>query len=224
MNAVCRPELMIFDCDGVLVDSERLAVEVESRVLREMGWDLSADEVVRRFVGRSSEFMLSEVERRLGAERTVEFDNVTTDEIVDAFRTRLRAIDGVEHLIRALSGAGVATCVASSGSYRKMDLTLGVTQLGDLFDGRIYSASEVENGKPAPDLFLHAAGQMGFAPEACAVIEDSVHGVAAAVAAGMVCYGFAGGLTSAEVLEGAGAISFDTMDELRHRLLDTPTP
>jgi len=120
---------MIFDCDGVLVDSERLTVEVESRVLTEMGWDLSVDEVVQRFVGRSSDYMLGEVQRRFGPERTAEFDRVTTDEIAEAFRTRLQAIDGVERLIRGLHEAGVATCVASSGSYRKMELTLGVTNL-----------------------------------------------------------------------------------------------
>lgn len=210
---------MIFDCDGVLVDSERLTVAVESRVLTEMGWELSVDEIVERFVGRSDAHMLGEITQRLGAERTAEFDTVTTNEIAAAFRTQLQAIDGVEPLIRALSQAGIATCIASSGSYRKMELTLGVTNLDRLFEGRIYSASEVNAGKPAPDLFLHAAHQMGFAPESCAVIEDSVYGVAAAVSAGMVCYGFAGGLTKAHVLEEAGAVVFDTMAELNHRLL-----
>ena len=180
---------MIFDCDGVLVDSERLTVEVESRVLTEMGWHLSVDEVVQRFVGRSSDYMLG-----------------------------LQAIDGVERLIRGLHQAGVATCIASSGSYRKMELTLGVTNLDRLFDGRIYSASEVVNGKPAPDLILHAASRMGVDPETCAVIEDSVHGVTAAVSAGMVCYGFAGALTRADVLVDAGAAAFHTMDELSQRL------
>lgn len=209
---------MIFDCDGVLVDSERLTVEVESRVLTEMGWDLSVDEVVQRFVGRSSDYMLGEVQRRFGPERTAEFDRVTTDEIVEAFRTSLQAIDGVERLIRGLHQAGVATCIASSGSYRKMELTLGVTNLDRFFEGRIYSASEVLNGKPAPDLFLHAASRMGVDPETCAVIEDSVHGVTAAVSAGMACYGFAGGLTRADVLVDAGAVAFHTMDELSQRL------
>jgi len=180
---------MIFDCDGVLVDSERLTVEVESRVLTEMGWHLSVDEVVQRFVGRSSDYMLG-----------------------------LQAIDGVERLIRGLHQAGVATCIASSGSYRKMELTLGVTNLDRFFEGRIYSASEVLNGKPAPDLFLHAASRMGVDPETCAVIEDSVHGVTAAVSAGMACYGFAGGLTRADVLVDAGAVAFHTMDELSRRL------
>lgn len=100
-----------------------------------------------------------------------------------------------------------------------MELTLGLTKLKALFDGRIYSAAEVAHGKPAPDLFLYAAQSMGFAPQSCAVIEDSVFGVAAAIAAGMVCYGFAGGLTSAATLEGAGAKVFDTMEQLGSRLL-----
>ena len=100
MESTSLPDLVIFDCDGVLVDSERLTVEVESRVLTEMGWDLPVEELVQRFVGRSSDYMLG-----------------------------LQAIDGVERLIRGLHEAGVATCVASSGSYRKMELTLGVTNL-----------------------------------------------------------------------------------------------
>jgi len=219
VNKELRPGLIIFDCDGVLVDSEVLAVEVESRVLTEMGWALSPADVVERFVGGSDAHMLGEIEKRVGAELTAEFDRVTTMEITEAFHTRLQAIPGVEKLVRDLQSAGVPTCVASSGTYKKMDITLGVTKLKELFEGRIYSASEVENGKPAPDLFLYAADAMGFEPHQCAVIEDSAKGVQGAVAAGMTCFGFAGGLTPATRLADAGAIVFDTMDELSERLV-----
>lgn len=99
-----------------------------------------------------------------------------------------------------------------------MKLTLGVTGLYSLFDGRIYSSSEVEHGKPAPDLFLHAAKSMGWQPSDCTVIEDSVYGVAAVISAGMSCYGFAGGLTSSEDLRAAGATPFDAMSELQSLL------
>jgi len=107
----------------------------------------------------------------------------------------------------------------SSGSHCKMDLTLGLTDLRELFEGRIYSGSEVERGKPLPDLFLHAARSMGMEPNRCVVIEDSINGCHAAIAAGTTCYGFAGGLSSRDDLRATGAIVFDTMVELRTMLL-----
>lgn len=217
-----RPDhvgLVIFDCDGVLVDSERLTVGVEARMLTEMGWPITVDEVVRRFVGTSSDSMLKEVERHLGAELTGEFDRRSSEEIVAAFRAELQPVDGVRDLVESLHRRGIATCVASSGSHAKMDLTLGLTGLKPLFDGRIYSASEVERGKPWPDLFLHAARAMGEEPDRCVVVEDSINGARAAVAAGMTCFGFAGGLTRREDLAATGAIVFDTMSDLRGMLI-----
>ena len=213
--------MVIFDCDGVLVDSERLTVVVEARMLTEMGWPITVDEVVRRFVGGSSAAMLAEIEAHLGAELTAEFDKRSGDEIADAFRRELRAIDGVRELVEALHANDVPTCVASSGSHPKMELTLGLTGLRTLFEGRIYSGSEVERGKPWPDLFLHAARSMGARPEQCVVIEDSINGARAAIAAGMTCYGFAGGLTTRRDLAGVGAIVFDTMAELQAILVPT---
>jgi HAD superfamily hydrolase (TIGR01509 family) len=211
--------LVIFDCDGVLVDSERLTVSVEARMLTELGWPITVEEVVRRFVGGSSEAMLAEIERHLGPALTDEFDRRSTEEIVAAFHAELQPVDGVRELIEALHAHGVPTCVASSGSHRKMDLTLGLTGLRELFDGRIHSASEVERGKPWPDLFLHAARAMRVDPDRCVVIEDSVNGARAAVAAEMTCYGFAGGLSPRKDLQVAGAIVFDTMSELHDVLL-----
>jgi HAD superfamily hydrolase (TIGR01509 family) len=211
--------LVIFDCDGVLVDSERLTVAVEARLLTELGWPITAEEVVRRFVGGSSEAMLTEVERHLGADLTTEFDRRSTEEIVASFRAELQPVKGIRELVEALGQRGVPTCVASSGSHRKMELTLGLTGLRHLFDGRIHSASEVGRGKPWPDLFLHAARAMNVDPTRSVVIEDSVNGVRAAIAAGMTCYGFAGGLSPREDLRSTGAIVFDTMAELRDILL-----
>lgn len=211
--------LVIFDCDGVLVDSERLAVVVEARMLTEMGWPITPEEVVRKFVGGSSEAMLAEIEQHLGAELTAEFDRRSSDEIAEAFRRELRAVDGVSELVEALHTSDVPTCVASSGTHRKMEMTLGLTGLRPLFEGRIFSGSEVERGKPWPDLFLHAARSMGSQPEHCVVVEDSINGANAAIAAGMTCYGFAGGLTERDDLADTGAIVFDTMSELRSILL-----
>ncbi len=218
-DAIADLGLVIFDCDGVLVDSERLTVVVEARMLTEMGWPISVEEVVRRFVGGSSEAMLAEIERHLGADLTAEFDRRSSDEIVAAFHAELQPVDGVRPLVEALHRRGVATCVASSGSHRKMELTLGLTGLMPLFHGRVYSASEVERGKPWPDLFLHAAAAMGVDAGRCVVVEDSVNGASAAAAAGMTCYGFAGGLTPSDELAATGAITFDTMAELGRTLL-----
>ncbi len=211
-------DLVIFDCDGVLVDSERLTVGVEARVLTELGWEITVDEVVERFMGRSDESMLNQIADRLGRSAAEEFDRVSTEEIVASFRTELQPIDGIGRLIDSLHDGGISTCVASSGSHRKMELTLGVTGLYDRFEGRIYSASEVTDGKPAPDLFLHAAQRMATDPGLAVVIEDSITGVLAARAADMTCYGFAGGLTPADKLAAAGAITFDHMTDLIDRL------
>ena len=211
--------LVIFDCDGVLVDSERLTVAVEARMLTEMGWPITVGEVVRKFVGGSSDAMLAEIEQHLGAELTAEFDRRSTDEIIAAFHADLQPIEGVRDVVEALHRHHVRTCIASSGSHRKMDLTLGITDLRPLFEGRIYSGSEVERGKPWPDLFLHAARSMSVEPDLCVVIEDSINGARAAIGAGMVCFGFAGGLTDRNDLEATGAITFDTMADLRRLLL-----
>lgn len=128
--------------------------------------------------------MLAEIERHLGPELTAEVDHQSTEEIIAIFHTELRPVDGVRDLVEALHRHAVPTCIASSGSHRKMDLTLGLTDLRRLFEGRIYSGSEVERGKSWPDLFLHAARAMDVEPERCIVIEDSINGARAAIAAG----------------------------------------
>ncbi len=211
-------ELVIFDCDGVLVNSERLAVRVDAHVLASLGWPISEEEIVRRFVGRSDAYMRGVVEKHIGRELDEDWDAEFTDLYRETFERELRPVDGV---VDALDAIDLPTCIASSGSHRKMRFTLGLTDLWERFDGRIFSGDEVENGKPAPDLFLHAAGQMGVAAEACAVVEDSRFGVQAAVAGGMRALGYAGGLTSAETLRAAGAHTvFDDMHRLPRLVAD----
>lgn len=207
-------DLVIFDCDGVLVDSEVLITAIEARLLTELGWPHTVDDVVERYMGRSDDDMEAELVRRFGADVAAEFDRRATVEVRHALETELVAVDGAPALVRRLAAADVATCVASSGSHRKMRTTLGVTDLWSDFEGRIFSSSEVERGKPAPDLFLHAAAQMATDPNRCAVIEDSAPGVQAAIAAGMTAFGYAGGLTPHERLADAGATVFDSMAHL----------
>src|SRR4051794_5473724 len=169
-------------------------------------------------MGRTSAPQLADLEEHLGPERTRHFDELVTGELHEVFERELTAVEGVPELLDALDAAGVATCVASSGTHERMRRTLGLTGLQQRFDGRVFSASEVEHGKPAPDLFLYAAERMAVPPEDCAVVEDSVYGVLAGVAAGMTVHGFAGGLTDEAQLQEAGARTFEQMTELVQRL------
>jgi HAD superfamily hydrolase (TIGR01509 family) len=204
-------ELVILDCDGVLVDSERLAVRVDVRVLAALGWVLTEQEVIDRFVGRSDAFFVSEIEAHLGRRLPRDWEEPFQHLYRDLFAAELKPVDGV---VEALDQITLPTCIASSGSHEKMRYTLGLTGLYDRFAGRIFSVTEVTRGKPAPDLFLHAAARMGVDPAACAVVEDSRYGVEAARAAGMLALGFAGGLTSAENLRGPRTVVFSDMRKL----------
>jgi HAD superfamily hydrolase (TIGR01509 family) len=203
-------DLVIFDCDGVLVDSEKLAVRVEARLITSLGWAIGEAEVLERFVGRSDTYMLGELERALGRSLP-EWPERYREALGEAFRAELRPVDGIE---AALDELRLPSCIASSGTHEKLRLTLGLTGLLPRFEGRIFSVTEVDRGKPAPDLFLHAASRCGVPSERCVVVEDSRSGVEAARAAGMRCLGFAGGLTPPEWLAGDATIVFDDMAEL----------
>jgi HAD superfamily hydrolase (TIGR01509 family) len=204
-------DLVLFDCDGVLVDSERIAVRVQAEVGAELGWPLTEAQVLDRFVGRSSASIAEQVAERLGEETAGRWQQRFEELHRLAVDRELTPVPGIEQV---LAGLRLPSCVASSGSHEKMRHTLGVTGLYDYFDGRIFSAAEVERGKPFPDLFLHAAERMGARPERCVVVEDSKYGVRAARAAGMRAFGFAGGLTPADWLAEAGATVFTDMREL----------
>jgi HAD superfamily hydrolase (TIGR01509 family) len=210
-------ELVIFDCDGVLVDSERLAVRVEAEYLAELGWPLSQAEIVERFMGRTAEYMDEAIQARLGSRLPVDWKDQFERRYRDAYAAELAPVDGI---IEALDQLTVPACVASSGSHDKLRFTLGHTGLYERFEGRIFSGYEVANGKPAPDLFLHAAARMGAEPARCAVVEDSRYGVLAARAAGMRAFGYAGGLTPPELLEGEATRVFTDMRELPRLLAD----
>ena len=207
-------DLVIFDCDGVLVDSERLTVHEEARMLTELGWPVTADEVVGLFMGLSLATELEMVADRLGPAAAEKFEHDLVPRLTAIFDAELTPVDGIPALLDALAQTGVPTCVASSGLPDGIRRKLDRTGLREHFGDRISSASEVEHGKPAPDLFLLAAGRMGVTPARAAVVEDSVPGVEAGVAAGMTVYGFAGGLARAEDLHAAGAVVFDAMAEL----------
>ena len=212
--------LVIFDCDGVLVDSERIGVRIDVQVLAALGWIMTEAEVVEGFMGRTDAYMVSQIEAYLGRPLPADWEAPYQHLYRRAFDAELAPVPGI---VDALDRITIPTCVASSGTHERMRYTLGRTGLYDRFAGRIFSASEVAHGKPSPDLFLHAAKRMGAVPGDCMVVEDSRFGVEAARAAGMRALGYAGGLTPRHQLEGPGTVVFDDMRELP-RLIGETTP
>jgi len=181
--------LLIFDCDGVLVDSELLSCRIDAEFLTELGLPYTADEILHRFVGVSLKDQIAHIEAERGCKLPEDFTERLNRAIFARFETDLEAVPGVREAILSLP---YPRCVASSSVPARIALSLRVTGLADLFD-HIFSSSEVPRGKPAPDLFLHAAKRMGAEPGECLVIEDSTAGVQAACAAGMRVIGFTGG-------------------------------
>jgi HAD superfamily hydrolase (TIGR01509 family) len=209
-------DLVIFDCDGVLVDSEALACVVHADVLTQHGYPITADQVHERFLGRSAREARFEVEAEMGRTLPDDYTAQLKATIDQVFGAKLQPIP---HIAETLTKLTQRICVASSGTPTRIRSSLGTTQLIHYFGEHLFSALQVDRGKPAPDLFLFAAAQMGVAPERCVVIEDSIPGVTAGVAAGMTVFGYHGGShcspASAEGLRAVGAtLVFDDMRQL----------
>ncbi|MER5964082.1 HAD family hydrolase [Streptomyces sp. NPDC002057] len=204
-------ELVIFDCDGVLVDSERIYCRVDREVFATLGAEFTEEEVVEHFVGSSHELLTSILEERIGRPLEPGWNAPFRQRYEDALDAELTAVDGVTEVLDALS---VPYCLASNGSHPTIRRNLTRAGLLDRFEGRMFSARDVTRGKPEPDLFLHAAATMGVPPGRCAVVEDSPYGVRAARAAGMRAFGYSGGLTRADRLAGPGTVVFEDMRTL----------
>jgi HAD superfamily hydrolase (TIGR01509 family) len=202
--------LVVFDCDGVLVDSERLANRVLAELLTDLGLATTTEESIATYMGLSMASAVERIEASLGRPVPPDFLERYRTATFEAFDRELTAVDGILDVIEGLRWP---SCVATSGDPDRVRRTLTLTALHHHFEGRIFSAVEVERGKPFPDLFLHAAVTMGVAPEHCVVVEDSPFGVQAAVAAGMRPLGYAA-MTPAAALAGAGATTFTSMAEL----------
>ena len=185
MSPVQTPKLVIFDCDGVLVDSETIACRVLVDALAGHGLEISTAEAIMSFSGFKPEDTIAIAEDMLGHALPDNFWNEMQIKTFDLFKTKLCPIEGALDLVAALKTKGISVCVASSGAHQKMNLTLRLSGLEDSIRPNVFSADDVARGKPAPDLFLYAARQMECQPRDCLVIEDSRPGIEAAIAAGM---------------------------------------
>jgi HAD superfamily hydrolase (TIGR01509 family) len=211
-----QTDLVIFDCDGVLVDSEVISCRAHSQILTRHGYPITPEQVFDRFLGRSMRQATLEVEAELGHSLP---DDFHTQVYAEIFRLFAASLEATPHIDEALAAIALPVCVASSGPPEKISASLNRVGLYDRFAPHIFSAVQVPNGKPAPDLFLFAAEQMRTSPARCLVIEDSVSGIAGALAAGMTVLGFHGGSHCrpgyADTLRAAGAVvTFDDMRQL----------
>lgn len=183
--------LLIFDCDGVLVDSEPVSISVLLDMLSHLGVEMGEEEAYNRFLGRSVASMTATLFEDYGVETDIDFLDHMRATLFERFRTELRPIEDIAETLDRL--VALKRCVASSSQPERIRYSLGLTGLIDKFEPHVFSATMVKKGKPAPDLFLHAARQMGVSPSDCIVIEDSPAGIAAAKAAGMAVFAFTGG-------------------------------
>jgi HAD superfamily hydrolase (TIGR01509 family) len=211
-----RVDLVIFDCDGVLVDSEVISCRAHAETLTRHGYPITSEQVLIRFLGVSDREARQTIETELGRKLPDDFETQIKQAALRRYADDLRLIPNIDTAIAAIS---LPKCVASSGTPEKIRHGLTCAGLYDVLAPHIFSAVQVERGKPAPDLFLFAAGQMRASPERCVVIEDSIPGITGALAAGMTVLGFHGGSHCrpgyAETLRAAGAaVIFDDMRQL----------
>ncbi|NMU91964.1 HAD family phosphatase [Achromobacter ruhlandii] len=211
------PRLVIFDCDGVLIDSETIAARAQSRALAEHGIAITPQEAARRFAGIPDADMWQTLQDENARALPADFPRQYADRLQDTFRQELRALPGVRETLAALRQRGMAYCVASSSTPPKLEAALKLVGLWEEFAPNVFSTAQVAHGKPAPDVFLFAARQMRTAILECVVVEDSVPGVRAARAARMRAVGYIGashnGPDQRKRLLDEGA--FEVIDDLR---------
>lgn len=203
---------IIFDCDGVLVDSEPIAISTIVRLANELGIAIDYDFGVREFVGNSWEKVAHILEEQLGHPLPANFEETYRTISFDRFKEELTAVKGVTELLPQLS---LPFCVASSGPPHKIRLNLEITKLSPYFEDRIYSCYDIQKWKPDPAIYKHAAQSMGFEPKECLVIEDSLFGVQAGVASGCQVYAYAAMAHNEVALAAAGATLFYDMLEVK---------
>lgn len=201
---------IIFDCDGVLVDSEEIENKILLEMTKEFGLDMSMQETIKNFGGRSFKDIILQIENELNQKLTSDFEKEYRIRTYSAFKKELKPVKGVKKFIDTLS---ISYCIASSGPIEKVKANLTTTGLDKRFKNNIFSSYQINSWKPEPDIFLYASREMGFLPSECIVIEDSQAGVVAARKGGFNVFGFANANNS-KLLEGEGAIVFYDFDEL----------
>jgi HAD superfamily hydrolase (TIGR01509 family) len=209
-----RFDLIAFDCDGVLVDSETITHGVLVSLLNELGWEITVPEAMRAFVGRNLREAVAEVEAGIGRSLPEDFFPTYRLRAHQALQDHVQAVRGVREALDGLQARQQVFCVASGAERKKMELTLGRTGLLPYFEGRMFSGMEVARTKPAPDVYLHAAASLGMQPACCAVVEDTPTGVAAGLAAGMTVFGYAGSVGKDRLLAAGAHEVFDSMADL----------
>lgn len=212
--------LIIFDCDGVLVDSEGLAAQALARSIMDMGYAITPEETQKMFLGYSLDMVINKLTTDLKLTVCDTFKSSYLNELHDSMYKKLKPIPGIHQTISKIKNINQVKniCVASNGEVETVLISLEIAGLVSFFDNNIFTASDVTYGKPNPDLFLYTAKQMGFSPSQCIVVEDSIHGINAAIAAGMSVFGYIGVNQSSNVthryFSSTGAKTFAKMDQL----------
>ncbi len=205
--------LVIFDCDGVLVDSEGSAARVTAHEVSLLGWPLTPDEAMAQFMGLRLSDMPALVAAHTGQPLPPSWVENLRDKLIEAFAFEVEPMPGAAEVLRATTALGLPYRVASNSSHEEMAVKFARTGLAPLVQGRTHSARDVKAGKPAPDVFLAAAAVEGVPPDACIVVEDSLPGIRAALAAGMTCIGL-DPRGPGEALRAAGAYPVQALSEL----------
>jgi HAD superfamily hydrolase (TIGR01509 family) len=205
------PKCIIFDCDGTLVDSEGITNQVIAEMAGELGVGMTGEEASSEFGGKTLDGVLYKMKEMSGKEIPDDWLPRLVQMVSDSWESKLRPVRGVNEILEEIE---IPVCVASNGEPTHVKHSLILTELYDFFGGNIFTASEVNEPKPSPEIFLYAAKKMGFEPSECVVIEDSVTGVKAAVKANMKVYGIINNLFTETDLKNAGAIPFKNMLEL----------
>ncbi len=213
--SVTQFNLIIFDCDGVLVDSEPIIYRIFAETLTEVGFTITYEEVVQQFVGKSLAICLEIIEESYGKPLPANFVERCRERQVIALQQELQPVSGITEILEQIT---LPKCVASNSSHRHIQLVLKLTGLLHLFDGKLYSADDVERPKPFPDVYLYAAQQMNTNPQHCVVIEDSVPGVQAGYAAGMTVFGYAHHNDDTALAVAGAKIVFNDMQQLSQLL------
>jgi len=207
---------IIFDCDGVLVDSEGISAKIFQQMAKEVGFEMDFETAVDQFAGASMPENLKFIQENIKGDLPKDFEKEFRSRTYQAFKTDLKPVDGIHDLVNKVK---VPFCVASSGPVKKIRLNLTITKLIQKFEGRIFSSYEVGSWKPEPGIFLHAAKAMGFSPNECVVVEDSGAGIKAAIAGGFNVYALAK-KKNKSTFKQLGAIVVTDIKELENKLRD----